>query len=74
MISDDTYKKFQQAVKKEMGKEMDDKETKEVLNGLVGYFDLLMKIHHRSEMAKKEEATAEETAKKENAINQTNQK
>lgn len=68
MISDDTYKKFQQAVKDEFGKEMDEKETKEVLNNLVGYFDLLMKIHHRDQMAKKEEA------KKENAINQANQK
>lgn len=55
MISDNTYKKFQEAVKDELGKEMDDKETKEVLNGLVGYFDLLMKIHHRDQLAKQEE-------------------
>lgn len=68
MISDDTYKKFQEAVKKEQGKDLTDKEAKEILNGLVGYFDLLMKIYHRDQMAKKEEA------EKENAINQTNQK
>lgn len=67
MISDNTYKAFQKAVKEEYGKEMTDAETKEVLNGLVGYFDLIAKIHHRDEMAKKEEA------KKEDAINQTNQ-
>ena len=72
MISDDTYKKFQEAVEKEHGKKMTMAETKEVLNGLVGYFDLLMKIYHRDQLAQKE--LADETAKKENAINQTNQK
>lgn len=61
MISDNTYKKFQEAVKDEFGKEMSDKETKEVLNGLVGYFDLLMKIHHRDVLAKKEQEENKET-------------
>lgn len=73
MISDDTYKKFQEAVKKEQGKDLTDKEAREILNGMVGYFDLLMKIHHRSEMAKKEQAVSGEEAKKDDANNPTNQ-
>lgn len=74
MISDDTYKKFQEAVKKEQGKDLTDKEAKEILNGLVGYFDLLMKIHHRIETSKDKEKVPEPDPKPDNAINQTNKK
>lgn len=73
MISDDTYKKFQEAVEKEQGKKMTIEETKEVLNGLVGYFDLLAQIHHRSELAKQKEALPDEKTTNENDINPTNQ-
>lgn len=73
MISDATFKKFQEAVKKEYGQDLTDKDAREILTGMVNYFDLLAKIHHRSEMAKKEQAVSGEEIKKEDANNQTNQ-
>lgn len=75
MISDDTYKKFQEAVKKEYGKDLTDKEAREILTGMVNYFDLLAKIHHRSEQRKAKEELDKKTSdgQNNNAINPTNQ-
>lgn len=46
-ISETTIKEFRQAVKEDYGREMATTEASEILHMLVGYFDLLAKIHHR---------------------------
>ena len=47
MISKETIKDFQKVVQDELGVILNEKESKDTLNGLVGYFDLLLKIDHR---------------------------
>lgn len=44
MISPETYKGFQDAVKEEYGTTLTESETKEILDGLVGYFGALVEI------------------------------
>ncbi len=55
MISDKTFKKFQEVVKQEYGKDLTDAEAREILTGMTSYFDLLAKIHHRSVVRKEKE-------------------
>lgn len=50
MISEITIKDFQQAVSEDYGKEISLQEAKEILTGMVGYFDLLAKIDFRRKM------------------------
>jgi len=44
MIRPETYKGFQEAVKEEYGVLLAEGETKEILDGLVGYFGTLAEI------------------------------
>ena len=46
-ISETTIEEFRQAVKEDYGRDIASAEASEVLRTLVGYFDLLAKIHHR---------------------------
>jgi hypothetical protein len=55
MISDKTFKKFQEVVKQEYGKDLTDTEAREILTGMTKYFDLLAKIHHRSVVRKEKD-------------------
>lgn len=73
MISDATFKVFQEAVKKEYGQDLTDKEAREILTGAVNYFDLLAKLYHRDKEAI-DASYLSETAKKHNAINTGNTK
>ncbi len=54
MISENTFNEFQKAVEEEHGVTLDPKEAKEILQGMVNYFDLLAKLHHRDVLAEKE--------------------
>lgn len=47
MISDETIKEFQDAVKDEYGLDLTFKEASDILLGLVNFYDLLAKIDHR---------------------------
>jgi len=47
MISPETFREFQVAVKTVYGKELTMKEAEEILQGCVNYFDLLAKIDAR---------------------------
>lgn len=47
MISEQTVKDFQEAVKTEYGIQLDPTEAHSVLQNWVGYFDLLAKINFR---------------------------
>lgn len=47
MISNETIQMFQQFVREESKVILNDKEAKEILQGLTNYFDLLAKINHR---------------------------
>ena len=47
MITEQTIKDFQEAVKAEYGIQLDTIEANSVLENWVGYFDLLAKINHR---------------------------
>ena len=49
-ISEATIEEFRQAVKEDYGKEVGPAEASEILCTLVGYFDLLAKIHHRGQV------------------------
>ena len=50
MISGQTIKEFQDAIKKEFGVVLNDKDTNEILYNWVAYFDLLAKIDSRKKI------------------------
>lgn len=52
MASEQTIEKFRDVVKKEYGVELTLKEASEILQNWTAYFDLLAKIHHRSQLRK----------------------
>ena len=56
MISIETTKEFQAALKEEYGKDVTYEEASKILNDLTGYFDVLSKIYHRMQ-TKQENAT-----------------
>lgn len=47
MVSATLVKKFKEAVKQDFGKDLTVAEADQILNGLVGYFDLLARLRHR---------------------------
>ena len=47
MVSEQTIKEFQEAVSKEYGVTLTEKDAKEILLNWVAYCDLLAKIDHR---------------------------
>lgn len=49
MITEATIKSFQQAIKSEYQIALDEKDAREILTNLVGYFDVLVKINHREQ-------------------------
>ena len=46
MINQVTITEFQEAIKKEYGKDLSLEEAESILNGLVGYFDVLARVNH----------------------------
>ncbi len=52
MASEQTIEKFRDVVKKEYGVDLTLKEASEILHNWMAYFDLLAKIHHRSQLRK----------------------
>lgn len=50
MVSNETVKEFQTAIEAEYGIALAETEAQEILLNWVGYFDLLAKIDHRTEM------------------------
>lgn len=51
-ISKELITELQTIIREEYGKEISFPEVSEIANGLVGYFDLLAKIHHRDKTEK----------------------
>ena len=51
-ISKETVIELKKIVRESYGKELSDTEAWEIARGLVGYFDLLAKIHHRIKQEK----------------------
>jgi len=47
MLSETTIKELRQILKEECGRNISIKEVSEIAHMLVGYYDLLAKIHHR---------------------------
>ena len=47
MFSQETLDKLKKIIKEDYNKDLSDKELRELAEGMVGYFDLLAKIHHR---------------------------
>lgn len=47
MLSKKLLDEFKIITKEEYGIDLSDQETAQITTGLVGYFDLLAKIHHR---------------------------
>jgi len=47
MVSQKLILELQQIIKEEYGKELSISDVSEIANGMVGYFNLLAKIHHR---------------------------
>jgi len=50
MLSQATILELKEIIKQEYGRELSLAEASEVANTLVGYFDLLAKIHHRDQI------------------------
>lgn len=46
-ISEATIEEFRRAVKDDYGRDLGPAEASEIIHTLVGYFNLLAKIHHR---------------------------
>lgn len=49
MITEATIKSFQLVIKSEYQIALDEKDAREILTNLVGYFDVLAKINHREQ-------------------------
>jgi len=47
MISKESIEELQQIIKEDYGKDLNFKDASEIAHGLVGYFGLLSKLHHR---------------------------
>ena len=54
MISKEKLDEFKEIYKEQTGKDISDEDAQEVGQGLVNYFDLLGKIHHRIKTNEKE--------------------
>lgn len=54
MIKENRVKEFQEAVKKDCGKELNFDEAREILTGIVNYIDILAKIYYRMKFGGKE--------------------
>lgn len=50
MLSEATILELKEIIKQEYGRELSLAEASEIANTLVGYFDLLAKIHHRDQI------------------------
>lgn len=50
MLSEATILELKEIIKEEFGRELSLAEASEIANTLVGYFDLLAKIHHRDQI------------------------
>jgi hypothetical protein len=50
MVSKEIIKEFQQIAKEDYGRDISDGEASEIMNGLVGYFDLLAELHHEDQL------------------------
>ena len=50
MLSEATILELKEIIKQEYGRELSPAEASEIANTLVGYFDLLAKIHHRDQI------------------------
>ena len=48
MVDDKLIEELKQFIKNECGKELSLQEVSEIANGLVGWYDLLAKIYHRT--------------------------
>lgn len=53
-LSKERIAEFRKIVREEYGKELTDAEVFEITSGLVGYFGLLAKIHHKQTQEKKD--------------------
>lgn len=51
MIQDSTIKEFHQLLHEEYGRSTSLEEAREILNGMVAYYDLLAKIDYRKRLA-----------------------
>jgi hypothetical protein len=47
-VSEERILELQQIIKEEYGEEVSFAKASEIANGLVGYFDLLAKMHHEN--------------------------
>ncbi len=50
MVSKPLLKKFQEIIKEDYGKDISLSEAAEIMNGLVGYFDLLAKVDYQEQV------------------------
>lgn len=50
MLSEATILELKEIIKQEYGRELSLAEASEIANTLVGYFDLLAKIHHQDQI------------------------
>ena len=57
MLSDTTVQELRQIFLEVYGRDVTMQETSEIANGLVGYFDLLAKIKHRTQQNQDENGT-----------------
>jgi len=58
MVSQQLLKELQEIIKEEYGQDLEMEKVSQIGNGLVGYFDLLAKIHHKNNEDEHEIQTA----------------
>jgi hypothetical protein len=55
MVSQQLLKELQEIIKEEYGQDLEMEKVSQIGNGLVGYFDLLAKIHHKDNQNNEDE-------------------
>ncbi|MCX6766835.1 MAG: hypothetical protein NT170_03625 [Candidatus Moranbacteria bacterium] len=55
MVSQQLLKELQEIIKEEYGQDLEMEKISQIGNGLVGYFDLLAKMHHKNNQNNEDE-------------------
>lgn len=55
MVSQQLLKELQEIIKEEYGQDLEMEKISQIGNGLVGYFDLLAKMHHKDNQNNEDE-------------------
>ena len=68
MLSEATILELKEIIKQEYGRDLSLAEASDVANTLVGYFDLLAKLHHRDQINENDNKIDQRNTEKQNSL------